>query len=305
MYLKFLRVCRRGKLGANLGENLRGTALFMNDSSNPPKSIHQWIEGQPSTTRAVDLSIVVPAYNEERRLPSTLVDMIDYLDSGNRSYEIIVVDDGSVDGTSDVVHKFERIRPQVRLIRVPKNYGKGHAVRTGVLNAHGRVVLFADADGATPIRELERLESQLVTGTEVVIGSRALSSSDTRVTTRWYRKYLGRIFNFVVNILILPNIADTQCGFKLFSARAAKYLFERQSSDGFSFDVEVLYIARRAGLAIAEVPINWNNVPGSKVNLILDSARMLGDIVLYKVRHRSVSSADFSSFLQNFERVAS
>lgn len=271
-------------------------------SNQPPSDVSSWMEGQPATARSVDLSIVVPAFNEERRLPPTLVDMIDYLDGHDRSYEILVVDDGSSDRTSDVVVKFERIRPQVHLIRVPRNYGKGHAVRTGVLNAHGKRILFADADGSAPIEELERLEACYAQGAEVVIGSRALFSPDTKVNARWYRKYLGRAFNFCVNVLVLPNIADTQCGFKLFSARAARYLFERQQSDGFSFDVEILYIARLAGLSIAEVPINWNNVPGSKVNLILDALAMFRDIILYKVRHRGVTPQSFDQFVQSLDR---
>jgi dolichyl-phosphate beta-glucosyltransferase len=201
-----------------------------------------------------------------------------------------------------VVKKFERIRPQVRLLRVPKNYGKGHAVRTGVLNASGRMILFADADGSTPIEEFKRLEDALLKGAQIAIGSRALASSDTRVTTAWHRKVLGRAFNFCVNAMILPKIADTQCGFKLFTAPAAKFLFERQQSDGFSFDVEILFIARQAEISVMEVPINWTNVPGSKVRLIVDAARMFRDIVLYKVRHRGISAKDFEQYLKDGEK---
>lgn len=272
----------------------------MKPSQSPP-DVTTWMERQPTEARAVELSVVVPTYNEERRLPPTLVDMIDYLDSRDSSYEIIVVDDGSSDKTSEVVKKFERIRPQVHLIRVPKNYGKGHAVRTGVLNAHGRRILFADADGSTPIEELKRLEDALLRGASIAIGSRALTSKDTKVVTSWYRKYLGRAFNLCVNAMILPKVADTQCGFKLFSGPCAKFLFERQQSDGFSFDVEILYIARKAGLPIEEVPINWVNIPGSKVSLVLDALRMFRDIFLYKVRHRSISPKDFEHYSKTLE----
>lgn len=272
---------------------------MMTNPTQSPRDVSGWMEKQAATGRMVELSVVVPTFNEERRLPPTLVDMIDYLDSRDTSYEIIVVDDGSSDRTSEVVKKFERIRPQVRLIRVPKNYGKGHAVRTGVLNAHGRTVLFADADGSTPIEEVERLQEALANGSQIAIGSRAMHSADTKVTTSWHRKFLGRVFNFCVNVMVLPNIADTQCGFKMFTGPAAKFLFERQQSDGFSFDVEILFIARRAGIPIAEIPINWTNIPGSKVSLIFDAARMFRDIVLYKVRHRGVSQSDFEHYLNS------
>lgn len=272
----------------------------MKQNESPP-DVATWMQGQPAGARVVELSVIVPTFNEERRLPPTLVDMIDFLDSRDSAYEIIVVDDGSTDRTSDVVKKFERIRPQVRLIRVPKNYGKGHAVRTGVLNANGKRVLFADADGSTPIEELKRLEEALRNGAAIAIGSRAMASADTKVITSWHRKYLGRAFNLCVNAMILPKVADTQCGFKLFTGPCAKFLFERQQSDGFSFDVEILFIARKAGLRIEEVPINWVNIPGSKVSLVLDALRMFRDIFLYKVRHHAVSPADFEKYLKSLQ----
>lgn len=265
----------------------------MTPQKHSPPDVNQWLDKQTPSTRIVDLSVVVPAFNEEWRLPPTLIDMVDYLDTRGLSYEVIVVDDGSSDSTTDVVKKFERIRPQISLIRVPRNYGKGHAVRLGMLTAHGKSVLFADADGSTPFRELERLEAELAKGADVAIGSRAMISNDTKVVTNWHRRFLGRAFNFCVNMLVLPSVADTQCGFKLFTSQAARFLFERQQSDGFSFDVEVLYIARKAKLRIVEVPINWKNVPGSKVNLVLDALRMFRDIMVFKVRHHKVNEADF------------
>ena len=242
----------------------------------------------------IELSLVVPAFNEERRLAPTLLDMIDYLDRQPYQYEIIVVDDGSQDGTVQVVEKFEKIRAQIKLVSLRQNRGKGFAVKSGMLSATGKMVLFADADGATPIAELERLIAPLRAGADVAIGSRALFASDTKVETRWYRKYLGRTFNFFVNSLVLPDVADTQCGFKMFSARAAKFIFERQAASGYSFDVEILFIAKRAGLKVVEVPINWHNVPGSKVNLILDSLRMFRDILRFRWRHRAVTPQDYS-----------
>lgn len=263
------------------------------------KEISQWLDtqelkSQANAERSHELSIIIPAFNEQWRLPTTLIDIIDYIDNKKIDAEVIIVDDGSTDATCDTVRKFERIRPCVRLLRVAKNRGKGHAVRSGVLNAYGDKILFTDADGSTPIQELERLMEALNSGSDVVIGSRALTSTDTTVSTLSHRKYLGRLFNSLVNFIVLPGIADTQCGFKLFTAKAGKFLFERQKSDGFSFDVEILFIAQRAGLKISEVPINWTNAPGSKVNLVRDSIKMFLDIIRFRFRHAGVVAADFS-----------
>jgi dolichyl-phosphate beta-glucosyltransferase len=265
----------------------------------PPSTsptIHEWLKSQEATAKPIDISVVVPAFNEERRLPPTLIDMIDFFDRESLSYEIIVVDDGSKDATSEVVHKFERVRQNVRLIQLPNNYGKGHAVRVGVLNSRGSLILFADADGATPIQEFAKLRAALVPGVDIAIGSRALSSTDTKVSTSVHRKLLGRIFNRCVNAVLLPSITDTQCGFKMFTRPAALFLFKRQRADRFSFDVEILFIAQRAGLSVREIAINWTNIPGSKVNLIVDSLRMLQDIFRFRVRHRNVSRESFLEF---------
>jgi dolichyl-phosphate beta-glucosyltransferase len=162
-----------------------------------------------------------------------------------------------------------------------------------VLNAYGRWVLFTDADGSTPIAELERLETALRSGGDIAIGSRALPSESTAIHTASHRKIIGRIFNWFVNLMVLPKLADTQCGFKLFSAEAARFLFERQKTDGFGFDVEILFIAQQAGLVIHEIPINWTNAPGSKVNLIKDSLLMFMDIFKARLRHRRVSPKDW------------
>jgi dolichyl-phosphate beta-glucosyltransferase len=242
----------------------------------------------------IEISVIIPAFNEERRLPPTLLDYVDYLNLNYKSYEVLVVDDGSSDHTAAVTQKFSRLHPRVRIIKLERNRGKGCAVRTGMLAAVGIRRLFADADGATPCAELSRLEAALSSGSDIAIGSRALSSADTSISTKWYRKYLGRGFNACVNALILPGVADTQCGFKLFSAQAAEAIFSRQTSDGFSFDVEILYLARRLGFAIREVPINWINIPGSKVNLVADSLKMFRDILRFRVIHRAVTRVDLS-----------
>jgi dolichyl-phosphate beta-glucosyltransferase len=261
------------------------------------QGISQWIEQQPASPKEVVISIIVPALNEERRLPSTLIDIVDFFDSRNLPYEVIVVDDGSTDGTSSMVRKFERVRANVRLIALPRNQGKGHAVRLGVLNAVGTRILFADADGATPIEEIVRLEAELERGSQIAIGSRALASQDTQVATSVHRKVLGRLFNAVVNCVLLPDIADTQCGFKLFTREAAQFVFRQQRSDRFAFDVELLFIARQVGLRIGEVPINWTNIPGSKVRLILDAVKMFRDVFRFRFYHRNLGPSDFQSFV--------
>lgn len=266
------------------------------DHPQSPETVESWIGQQAVTSSPIEVTVVVPAYNEERRLPPTLIDIIDYFDQKGMAYEVIVIDDGSRDGTAEVVRKFERVRQQVRLIQLPKNYGKGHAVRLGVLNSRGEKVLFADADGATPIQEFERLEKALSAGSDIAIGSRALASTDTKVATSIHRRALGRMFNKCVNFILLPSIADTQCGFKMFKRKAAMFLFKRQRADRFSFDVELLYMAHKAGLAVKEVPINWRNVPGSKVNLVVDSLCMFRDVFRFKVIHRGINPESFEQF---------
>ncbi len=238
----------------------------------------------PDSGANLDLSVIVPAYNEENRLPRTLLSITEFLEASERTYEVLVVNDGSTDGTDKVVHQFERLSPEVRLLQYGENRGKGYAVRFGVMHAAGELILYTDADGASPIEELTRLERAIERGAQVAIGSRAMYSHDTKVSTLWVRKFMGRVFNGIVNFVMLPGIADTQCGFKLFRRPVARYVFSRSKSEGFSFDVEILYLARKAGAKIAEVPINWTNVPGSKVNLVSDSAKMFRDILIFRLR---------------------
>lgn len=248
--------------------------------SLPPKD-----EGASATSDDLALSVVIPAFNEEQRLTPTVREAIDYLEHRAIRYEIIVVDDGSTDGTRAIVTEFSRLNPAVRLVPLAQNTGKGAAVRAGMLAARGPRVLFTDADGSTSIREIERLDAALDRGADIAIGSRALTSNETRVDALWYRRLLGRLFNAAINHIVVPGIADTQCGFKLFARPVIEPIFSRQTATGFSFDVEVLCIAQRLGLTIAEVPITWKNVPGSKVNLVTDAAKMLWDAVRFRWRH--------------------
>jgi dolichyl-phosphate beta-glucosyltransferase len=233
-----------------------------------------------------DLSVVIPAYNESQRLPPFLERTVSFLDLRTSSYEILVVDDGSRDNTAHVVEVFAASNPNIRLIRSACNMGKGAAVRRGIQAAHGRLQLFADADGATPIEELERLERALETGADLAIGSRALASRSSRYTVqaKWHRSALGVLFNAVVQRLGLDGIEDTQCGFKLFRKTAAQDLFSLAAVDGYGLDLELLYIAKRRGYRIAEVPVNWSDQPGSKVRPLRDGFAMLR--ALLDVRRR-------------------
>jgi dolichyl-phosphate beta-glucosyltransferase len=230
----------------------------------------------------IEVSVVIPAYNEELRVGPVLADIVTSLRRAGRTHEVIVVDDGSMDGTSRLVNDLAAQYPELRLIRLPENRGKGHAVRTGVVNSRGEVVLFADADGATPIGELARLEAALDAGADIAIGSRALANAEVKVNARAYRRLIGRLFHFLVSSLTVAGFQDTQCGFKLFRRHAAHDLFSRMLMSGFSFDVEVLLMAERRGYRAAEVPVNWTHQPGSKVNLALDSMRMMRDLFIIR-----------------------
>jgi dolichyl-phosphate beta-glucosyltransferase len=229
--------------------------------------------------RKPDLSIVIPAYNEELRIVPTVREIVTYCRSGRRAFELILVDDGSRDGTSAVGRQ---LCEELRLIRLATNHGKGYAVRTGVLNSIGHSVLFADADGATPIAEIERLEDAVNRGADVAVGSRAFRREGVRVQAKMYRHLIGRTFHQLVERLADAGVKDTQCGFKLFRSAVARDLFSRMRMNGFSFDVEVLVMARRWGYQVAEVPVNWTHQPGSKVRLTLDSLRMAAD--LFRIR---------------------
>ena len=213
---------------------------------------------------APPLSVVIPAFNEARRLPATLARVGEHLAAQGRPHEILVVDDGSSDGTADVARS---AGADVRVLRHEPNRGKGYAVRRGMLAATGARRLMTDADLSTPIEELARLEAELDRGWDVAIGSRAVAGARVEVHQPAYREAMGRVFNVLVQVLLLPGLADTQCGFKLFTAGAADAAFRACRLDGFSFDVEALYVARLRGLRIAEVPVVWRNDAATRVSL--------------------------------------
>ncbi|MBI2216819.1 MAG: glycosyltransferase family 2 protein [Candidatus Rokubacteria bacterium] len=224
-------------------------------------------------------SVVIPAHNEAARLPGFLDEVVTHLEGRGDAWEVIVADDGSTDGTADLVERAARQHPSVRLVRLAENQGKGAAVRAGMLAASGEYRLFADADGATPVAELKRLEPALAMGADIVIASRVLVDPAIVVVARPHRVFLGRIFNWLVARLGLRGVADSQCGFKLFRAEAATRLFAELRTRGFGFDVELLLRAQRAGYRIVEVPVNWTDQPGSKVGVLTDGPRMIAQIV--------------------------
>jgi dolichyl-phosphate beta-glucosyltransferase len=226
-----------------------------------------------------ELSIVIPAYNEKLRLAPTVREAVGHCRAAGTPFELIVVDDGSLDDTSTLARTLAGELPEVRLIRLAANHGKGYAVRTGVVNSLGRLVLFADADGATPFAEVERLRAALGAGADLAVGSRALKTTGVRVEAKFYRHVMGRTFHRLVEWAADGDVKDTQCGFKLFRSPVAHDLFSRMRMNGFSFDVEVLMMAKRRGYRVAEVPVNWTHQPGSKVRLTWDSLRMAADLL--------------------------
>ena len=228
------------------------------------------------------VSLVIPAYNEEARLPETLARMQAFLASSGMSFEILVVDDGSVDGTAAVAEKAGVNGTPLRLLANEVNRGKGASVRRGMLEARGHYVFYADADLSTPIEEIRPLLAELEGGCDVVIGSRGLRDSRLEVRQPWHRETMGRLFNLAVRVLVLPGLHDTQCGFKGFRREVSGDIFRRQRLERFAFDVEVLHIARRRGYRILEVPIRWRDSPRSKVHVLKDSSRMLLD--LFRIR---------------------
>jgi len=237
----------------------------------------------------MSVSVIIPAYNESARLPLTLRATVDYFAARPEPFDLLVVDDGSTDGTVQIVEEFARQRPDlsIQCLGYGGNRGKGYAVRYGMLRANGDLRLFCDADLATPVEEYEVVRAAMERErTPVGIGSRPLRNSHLLVHQPWYREWLGRGFNKAVQVLAVPGIADTQCGFKVFTAEAATDVFSRCRLDGFAFDSEALYVARRLGYAIAEVPIRWSHKEGSKVSMVRDGLRMLRDLLTVRWMHR-------------------
>ncbi|MGB9851777.1 MAG: dolichyl-phosphate beta-glucosyltransferase [Candidatus Kapaibacteriota bacterium] len=225
------------------------------------------------------ISIVIPVYNEEERIVGTLEKVWNYLTSNKYNFEIVVVDDGSTDKT---LQRVESFKEDVRIISYSPNRGKGAAVRTGMLNAKGKYRIFSDADLSTPIYEIEKLLEKLEAGADICIGSRAIDPSLIKKHQPFYREFMGKTFNKFVQLIVFRGIEDTQCGFKGFTERAAELVFSHSKIDGFSFDVEILYLAKKAGLKIEQVPVEWYNDSRTKVNPLRDSMNMF--IELFKIK---------------------
>jgi len=223
------------------------------------------------------LSIVIPAYNEERRLPATLDVVFNWLDaSPYGDAEVLVVDDGSTDATAAVVESRAAMEPRLRLVQNPGNRGKGFAIRHGMLQAKGDWILFSDADLSAPIDELPKLlAAAQEQGAAIAIGSRALDRSLIGVHQSQWREMSGILFNRIMRVITGLPFSDTQCGFKLFRRDAARRVFPLQRLDGFSFDVEDLFVAHTLGIPTIEVPVRWNNVEGTKVGLMQGVASFL------------------------------
>jgi glycosyltransferase involved in cell wall biosynthesis len=229
------------------------------------------------------LSIIIPAFNEEKRLPETLALVRDWVERQKFSVEVLVVDDGSTDGTVAVVEEIMQRFPELRVITNQANKGKGGVVAQGMLAAHGEWRLFMDADASTPIAEVHKLLNH--TGAfEVIIGSRYLHPDSIKVKQPFKRRVVSRLWNVVIQTSLLPGIRDTQCGFKLFSAAAAQAIFAKQKVDGWLFDVEILTIARHLSYAIKEVPVDWYDSRDSKLRAMKAGMRALKDLTGIKKR---------------------
>lgn len=231
-----------------------------------------------------NISIVVPAYNEQKRIGSTLQKMHAYLSRHFDNYEIIVVDDGSTDSTRDVLKR--QPHKHVRVISYKPNRGKGYAVRTGVFAAKYDYVLFSDADLSTPIEEVGKFMKE-IDNYDFLIASRNMNGSHRVENQSVLRRIAGRVFNCVIKVLLFGSVSDTQCGFKLFKKEAIKPLFGRQTLDGFAFDVELLCIARKLGLRFKEIPVYWYDDTDSRVRTFSDSLRMFKEVV--KIKQNALS----------------
>jgi len=231
----------------------------------------------------LDLSIVIPAFNEERRLPKTLDNIGAFLQSRPMRAEIIVVDDGSTDATSQLVASYQSKYAGLRLVSNGRNRGKGFSVRQGMLEARGEFALFTDADLSTPIEEADKLLATLKEqGYDAAIGSRAVDRSLIQIHQSAVRERAGILFNYMVRWIMGIGFSDTQCGFKAFRMDRARIIFEQQRIERFGFDPEILFLAKRHGLRVAEVPVHWSHDAATKVNVVADGMRMLLDLLVIR-----------------------
>lgn len=228
------------------------------------------------------ISLVIPAYNESKVISDTINKTSAYFAKKNYDFEIIVVNDDSIDNTRELVSALTKNASFIKLINNKHNMGKGFSVKCGVLASRGDYILFSDADLSTPIEDLDKLMPYFAQGYDVVIGSRALKDSKILLKQPGLRQSMGKIFNLIVRLLGLATISDTQCGFKCFTRDAARKIFELQRYKGFCFDVEILYLAKFLGYRIKDIPVTWTNRIDSRVGIIKDSLKMFFD--LFKIK---------------------
>jgi dolichyl-phosphate beta-glucosyltransferase len=235
---------------------------------------------------APELSIIIPSYNEELRLPATLSSIAAYIRSSKRRIEVIVVDDGSRDKTVAVAEQFRNEIPSLRVVSNGENRGKGYSVRHGMEEARGEIVLFTDADLSAPIEEVEKLLPSMKTN-DVAIGSRAMDRSQITIHESPFREFAGIIFNKIVRLILWLPFVDTQCGFKAFRREPCKIIFEQQTIERFGFDPELLYLARHHGLRSVEISVRWGHSPATKVSMMRDSMMMFVDV--FVIRWNSIT----------------
>jgi dolichyl-phosphate beta-glucosyltransferase len=231
-----------------------------------------------ASPRAIRYSIVIPAYNEAARLGTTLQQVLAHVAAQQWNAEIIVVNDGSRDNTLEIIRSFARNDPNVRFLENPGNRGKGYSVRHGMLNATGDVLLFSDADLSSPIEEAPKLLAAISAGADVAIGSRWLQRELQTRRQSLLRQLLGRAFNLVPRLVLGLNYKDTQCGFKAFTRRSALAIFPRQRIERWGFDPELLFLATKFGLKVAEIPVAWGDREGTRISPLRDGARMLWEM---------------------------
>jgi len=227
-------------------------------------------------------SIVIPAYNESARIPATLRSVVDCIRQRGWSAEVVVVNDGSTDSTADVVRAFAADNPEVHLLENPGNRGKGYSVRSGMLQAHGEIVLFTDADLSAPIEEAEGLFAAIADGADIAIGSRWLETKRQTIRQPFYRQFFGRCFNGVTRFVMGLKFADTQCGFKAFTRAAAQTVFQLQTIERWGFDPEILFIALKRGYIIKEVPVSWAHDERTRMSYLKDGMKMLEEIAIVR-----------------------
>ena len=234
-------------------------------------------------------SIVIPAYNESSRIRPTLDEILRYSKERNWDVEIVVVNDGSRDDTAAIIREYGKVHPQIKLIENPGNRGKGYSVRNGMLHARGDICLFTDADLSSPIGEAQKLFDAIASGADIAIGSRWLRAELQTERQPLYRQLLGRIFNLALRLVLGLKFADTQCGFKAFRREAAQKIFPLQKIERWGFDPEILFLARKLGFTVKEVPVVWAHSEGTRLHPFRDGLRMFVDVL--HVRWNSIKGA--------------